>query len=265
MQYNIKLIKTFLICIILSFLLIHTWSNIALANKNYCPTVVIDAGHGGKDPGTVGQFSYEKDVTLAYAKLLKKVLERKKRYKVILTRIDDKYLTLQARIKKAQKLHSDIFISLHADAHDDYSMRGISVYTLSEKASDKEAARLASIENNVDYNFKNFRTEHHEVKETLFALLSRNTGNASAEFAHILVKMLGQKIQLLNNTHRFAGFKVLKGLSMPAVLIELGYLSNDEEELLLHTKNYQMIIVTTIEQALDMYFAKYFNHTNINK
>ncbi|AIL64845.1 N-acetylmuramoyl-L-alanine amidase AmiC precursor [Rickettsiales bacterium Ac37b] len=264
MEYNIKLIKSLFISIILSFILGNSKTTPVLASKNYRPIVVVDAGHGGKDPGAVGQFSYEKDVTLAYAKLLKRVLERKKRYKVVLTRSEDKYLPLQTRIKKAQQLRSDIFISLHADAHENYSMRGISVYTLSEKASDKEAARLASVENNVDYTFKNFKKEHREIKETLIALLSRNTGNASAEFAHLLVRMFGQKLPLLNNTHRFAGFRVLKGLDTPAVLIELGYLSNDEEELLLHTENYQMLIVGTIERALDKYFSKHFNPARIN-
>jgi N-acetylmuramoyl-L-alanine amidase len=225
------------------------------------PVIIIDAGHGGDDPGTIGSLLgvYEKEVTLQFAKYLKQNLEVDNKYRVHLIRDTDVYMSLSERVQKARKLKGDLFISLHADSNSDLTLRGVSIYTLSETASDREAAALAVQENKSDYikDSVQVKEEHDdEVTDILIDLVQRETKNLSAEFAEELVAEFKKNANVLKNTHRFAGFKVLKGVNVPAVLIELGYLSNSEEEKLLSSPIYRKKIIAGITKAIDIYFSK---------
>jgi len=218
--------------------------------------IVIDAGHGGVDPGAIGASGrYEKRVTLSAAKTLKAELEKTGRYKVVLTRNRDIFLRLSQRVNVARKYGADLFISLHADSHPNLKVSGTSVYTLSEKASDKEAARLARKENKADLIAGvDLSHEAPDVSNILLDLAQRETMNYSAKFAAKLVGNLKKRVTLLRNTHRFAGFAVLKAPDVPSVLIELGYMSNPGDERRLFDKNYVKKMMGGIRLAIDDYF-----------
>lgn len=222
------------------------------------PMIVIDAGHGGRDPGaTGGKGTYEKHVTLAYAKALADALRRTGRYQVSLTRDDDTYIMLRERLAMGRRAKGDIFISVHADSAENSSTRGLSVYTLSENASDAEAAALAARENKVDIIYgMNLSTENKDVTEILIDLAQRETKNKSTKLADIIVEAVGKKVKLLPNTHRYAGFAVLKAPDVPSVLIELGFLSNRKDEALITSSNYRALVVESLVQGIDNYFAR---------
>jgi N-acetylmuramoyl-L-alanine amidase len=223
------------------------------------PTIILDPGHGGEDPGAigVGLGVFEKHITLTYALALKKQLEATGAYKVMLTRESDFYVPLGARVEKARKLGGDLFISLHADSHPQPEMCGLSVYTLSEQASDKEAEALALRESKEDIiTGVNLANASQEVTNVLIDLMQRETKNISADCAEEIVFSLSRQVRVVKNTHRFAGFKVLKGIDMPAVLIELGYLSNREEEKALSSQAYRKKIVDSVSKAIDNHFSK---------
>ncbi|MEM7173455.1 MAG: N-acetylmuramoyl-L-alanine amidase [Pseudomonadota bacterium] len=220
------------------------------------PLVVIDAGHGGVDPGAIGvSGTHEKDLTLAYALALKQAMEATGRYRVAMTREQDQFLKLRDRVQVAQKSEADLFISLHANSHRSRGVQGASVYTLSEKASDAEAAKLAAAENEADLLAGiDFGQQPDDVREILFDLAQRETMNLSKRFADTLVTEIGKKTKLLRNTHRFAGFVVLKSPTVPSVLLEIGYMSNPEEERLLKTEKHRNKIINSAVQAIDNYF-----------
>jgi len=219
--------------------------------------VVLDAGHGGRDPGATGvKGTQEKRVTLAYAHALADALQRTGRYEVRLTREDDTYVMLRERLAIGRRMKGDIFISLHADSAENRKTRGLSVYTLSETASDKEAAALAARENKVDIIYgMNLSHENRDVTEILIDLAQRETKNKSTKLADILVEVVGRRVQLLPNTHRYAGFAVLKAPDVPSVLIELGFLSNPKDEALITSSNYRQQVVDSLVQGIDNYFA----------
>lgn len=218
--------------------------------------VAIDAGHGGVDPGTIGASgAYEKDVVLNAARVLKRELERSGRYQVLLTRDRDVFLPLRERIAVARRGNADIFLSLHADSIPSSNLRGASVYTLSETASDKEAELLASNENKSDIIAGiNFQAETPEVTSILIDLAQRETMNHSARFAGILVRELGAEVTMLRTAHRFAGFAVLKAPDVPSVLVELGYLSNRQDEKLLMSDGHLQKVARSLRRSLDRYF-----------
>lgn len=220
------------------------------------PVVVVDPGHGGVDPGAIGVSGiYEKTLTLQVARQLKQVLERTGRYQVVLTREKDIFVPLRDRVAKARAAGADLFLSLHADAIADPSVAGLSVYTLSEKASDKEAAALADKENKVDLIAGlDLSHESPEVTNILIDLAQRETMNLSAGFASDMVDEIARVTKLLRNTHRFAGFAVLKAPDVPSVLIELGYLSNQREEQLLRTPEYRAKLTDALARSVDRYF-----------
>jgi N-acetylmuramoyl-L-alanine amidase len=220
------------------------------------PVVVIDAGHGGVDPGAIGGSGvYEKEITLAMAIELKKQLEKTGRYQVVLTRDSDVFVRLRDRIEVARAAGADLFVSLHADAHTTSDLRGASVYTLSEKASDAEAAALATKENKSDVIAGiDLSNENEVVTNILIDLAQRETKNLSARFAALLVDELKRDTPLLRNTHRFAGFAVLKAPDVPSVLIELGYLSSDEDEAQLRSAKHRAKLGTAIVRAVDGFF-----------
>jgi N-acetylmuramoyl-L-alanine amidase len=221
-------------------------------------TVVIDAGHGGQDPGTIGPNKiFEKHITLIMAQEIKRQVEKNGRYRAVLTREKDEFMRLRQRFARAREVNADLFISLHADSHPNKKVRGLSVYTLSDQASDKEAAVLASKENKADViaGF-DFKDESLEVANILIDLTQSNTMNLSVNFAEDILESVAKDQKLSQNTHRFADFAVLKAPDVPSVLIELGYLSNpiDSERLL--QKKYQKAFASDIVRAIDRYFQK---------
>ena len=199
----------------------------------------------------------EKDITLRTARTLKRRLERSGRYKVILTRDRDVFIRLRDRIAIARRHDADLFISLHADSIRRAGIRGLSVYTLSEKASDKEAAELADKENKADLIAGvDLSAETPEVTDILIDLAQRETMNESVRFAAELVQELRRVTTLLRRTHRFAGFAVLKAPDIPSVLIEMGFLSNRQDERALRREGYRARIADSVAQAIDRYFER---------
>lgn len=225
------------------------------------PIIVIDAGHGGKDPGTAGiSGGREKDITLSYALALRKELLRTGRYDVVLTRETDVFILLYERVKIGQRAKGSVFISIHADsAPGSKTARGISIYTLSETASDEEAAALATQENQSDIiDGLDLGAEvDKDVANILIDLAQRETKNKSAKLADNMVSHFAeQNIRLLPNTHRYAGFRVLKAPDVPSVLIETGFLSNPEEEALVKSDAYRQKVIRAVIYGLDAFFEK---------
>jgi len=221
------------------------------------PMIVIDAGHGGVDPGALGNGVMEKNITLSVALALKKELLASGRYRVMLTRDSDIYIPLRDRFKIARDNSADLFISLHADSHNDPFMRGASVYTLSETASDAEAADLANQENKSDIIAGvDLSKQSGMVTDILIDLAQRDTINQSNTFATSLVTELKDDTLMLEHSpHRSAGFAVLKAPDVPSVLIEMGYVSSDKDEALLTNKQHQGRLAKAIHRAIDDFFA----------
>ncbi len=225
------------------------------------PTIVIDPGHGGVDPGAIGVSGvYEKRTTLSFAKQLKQQLDQSGRYKVVLTRTRDVFVKLRDRVNFARRKGGDLFISVHADSIRDKSFRGSGVYTLSEKSSDKEAAALATKENKSDV-IAGIDLDHHdnEVASILIDLTQRETMNYAASFAESLVLRLREEGRMRRKPHRYAGFLVLKAPDIPSVLVEIGYLSNRKEEQMLRSAKKRQSIVRAIANAANDYFDKHPN------
>jgi N-acetylmuramoyl-L-alanine amidase len=221
------------------------------------PTVVIDAGHGGVDPGAIGvSGTYEKDLVLNYARHLAERLRAAGKYRVVMTRDRDVFLRLRDRVRLAQDAGGDLFISMHANTHSSRRIRGASVYTLSETSSDKEAAQLAAKENKADLIAGvDLNGQNEVVSQILIDLAQRETMNASKHFANILVNELGERVKLLNNTHRFAGFAVLKSPNVPSVLVEIGYMTNRTEEQQLKSRAHRAKVNAAVLEAVDDFFA----------
>ena len=226
--------------------------------SNEMITIIIDSGHGGADPGTIGRSGvYEKHITLAMARELAKQLKAQGRFNVVMTRNRDIFIPLRKRVKMARDADADLFISLHADAVKNHKISGPSVYTLSERASDKEAAALAEKENKSDLIAgMDLSHESEEVANILIDLAQRESMNQSARFATQLVSDLKRKTRLLRNTHRFAGFAVLKAPDIPSVLIEMGFLSNRNDERKLQTRDYRKKFASGIVAAINTYFSR---------
>lgn len=220
--------------------------------------VVIDAGHGGVDPGAVRGKTYEKYITFAIASEVARLLEASGRYHVVLTRNRDVFLELRERIEVARENEADIFVSLHADTHPKTATRGASVYTLSETASDREAAALAAKENRVDVIAGVDLTGHSPaVANLLIELRQRQTMNESAVFANMLIRQFEENgVRMLTDTHRFAGFAVLKSPDVPSVLVELGYLSNRYDRDMLQTPKFRRDVAAAILSGIDEYFRR---------
>jgi N-acetylmuramoyl-L-alanine amidase len=221
--------------------------------------VVLDAGHGGVDPGALGNNgTHEKEITLAMAREVRRQLEASGRYRVVMTRDEDMFVQLRERVAKARAVNADLFLSIHADSIGSSQTRGASIYTLSETASDAEAAALAARENRADIIAGvDLSAENKDVASILIDLAQRETMNRSAALAHNLVAELGREIQLLpSRPHRFAGFAVLKAPDVPSALIELGYLSNRQDESLLNRPQHRTKIAGAIVRAIDHHFGR---------
>ncbi len=223
------------------------------------PLIVIDAGHGGKDPGAVGAHkTLEKHITMAYARDLQNALLRTGDYNVALTRHDDDYVYLHERVRMARAAGGDVFISIHADsAAEDYA-KGLSVYTVSEKSSDAEAAKLARQENAADeIGGIEFADNNPEIADILIDLASRQTRIKSTRLAEIIAQEAKKvDIHLLKNPNRFAGFRVLKAPDVPSVLVEIGFLSNIEDEALLQRPEHRAKVSKMLVRAVDTFMVE---------
>ncbi len=223
------------------------------------PLVVIDAGHGGHDPGAINPRSgkLEKDVTLAIAKSIRAELVKTGRVRVALTRDTDSFIVLQNRFGIARKMKADLFISIHADSAESAEANGATVYTLSEVASDREAQRLASRENKADIiNGINLGGADANVSSILIDLTQRETMNVSADFAKLLLREAGPNMRLRANSHKFASFIVLKAPDTPSVLFETGYISNDRDMNFLTSASGQQSIGRSVASAIQVHFAR---------
>ena len=214
--------------------------------------IVIDAGHGGQDPGAHGAAAFEKDINLAAAKGLKARLERTGRYKVVLTRESDVYVPLESRVRVAQRADADLFISLHSDSGPEPGVRGASVYTLSDKAT-RRSSQFVSRE---DWFMKASLAGDRGVSDILLDLTQRATRNRSGAFAQMLVTNIEGKAPMLRRSHRDAGFMVLLAPDVPAVLLEMGFVSNPDDEQLLADPVRRTALMNAVGDAIDDYFGE---------
>jgi N-acetylmuramoyl-L-alanine amidase len=215
--------------------------------------IALDPGHGGIDPGALGVNGVqEKSVVITVARELQAQLQAGGRYRVMLTRAADTYVALRERVAKAEHVKAELFLSIHADSHPDRDVRGASIYTLSEEASDREAAALAQRENGGPLTAQGSTA----VARTLVAMAQRGTGNDSRKFADTVVSTFAKSgVRLLPRTHREAGFAVLTSPDIPAALVELGYLSNPQDSKLLTVRQHQMALARALRASIDAHFA----------
>jgi len=217
-------------------------------------TVVVDAGHGGIDSGALGiSGTLEKDVTLAFAKAFAEAL-RAKNIRVLLTRDGDEFLRLSERVEFGREHNADLFVSVHADSISIKSIRGATVYTLSDRASDRMAEALAEHENEADEVAGITLSEEPDgVADILIDLTRRETQVFSIGLADKIIAAFDGDIRLINNPHRYAGFRVLKAPDVPSVLVELGYLSNPEDEKLLNDPEWREKVAGLLTQSVIKY------------
>ena len=223
------------------------------------PLVVIDAGHGGHDPGAISPHGnrQEKNATLAISRAIRDRLVASGRVRVALTREDDRFLVLRERYEIARRLGAELFISVHVDSAANHEAHGATVYTLSEVASDRESARLASRENSSDViNGVDLGGEGQDVRSILIDLTQRETMNISARFANLLHREAGPGVPFRATAHRFAGFAVLKAPDTPSVLLETGFLTNEEDADRVFSRAGQQRMAVGIATAIETHFAR---------
>jgi N-acetylmuramoyl-L-alanine amidase len=230
----------------------------ALPTARGRPIVVIDAGHGGRDPGarSVSGEAVEKDLTLDLARQLRDQLVKRGRVRVAMTREDDRYLTLDDRAAVPRRLNAALFVSLHMDSAPNPLARGASVYSLSDVASDAEAARFAALENRGAVSSR--RTD--AVGAILSDLTIRTQMSASADLAQRLVMKAAGGFALRPEPHRFASFHVLRRAEAPAVLFEAGYISNIDDEALLRSPEHRSAIALALAKAIEADIAARAHH-----
>jgi N-acetylmuramoyl-L-alanine amidase len=220
------------------------------------PLVMLDPGHGGKDPGAIGiSGTYEKQVSLATAFELRRQLEASGHYRVALTRLHDAFVPLEERVAKAQEHGAALFVSMHADALSDHAVRGASVYTLANRASDAQTAALAQRENSAD---RFGPTDWHaspEVARILASLVREETRIGSGKLARTMVGNLDLDLPMLPNPERHAGFVVLKAADIPSVLVEMGFMSNPADEAQLRRPQHRVLVASAMKRAVDAYFT----------
>ncbi|VAV96116.1 N-acetylmuramoyl-L-alanine amidase, partial [hydrothermal vent metagenome] len=223
------------------------------------PLVVIDAGHGGHDPGAISPHGRqrEKNVTLGIARAIRDRLVSSGRVRVALTRDSDKFLVLEERFGIARRMNADLFISIHADAAGSQDASGATVYTLSEVASDREASKLAARENKANIiNGVNLGGANRDVSSILIDLTQRETMNVSADFAKLLHREGSREINFRRIPHKFASFVVLKAPDTPSVLFEAGYLTNRQDVNFLSSRSGQTKVAEGVSSAIEIHFAR---------
>ena len=215
------------------------------------PIVLIDPGHGGRDPGATGVSgtSREKDLALAMSRELADLLEQRGRVRVAMTREDDKYLSLDQRAGIARRLQAGLFLSIHMDSAPNPLAKGATIYSLSDVASSAEAARFAQVENDSGEALSS------EADDSVRALLAdvalREQMEASAGLAERLLRRAAGRVELRPRPHQFAAFHVLRRAETPAVLIEAGYISNADDEAMLLTKGGRAPLILALAQAIE--------------
>ncbi len=226
-------------------------------NKPGRKIIVLDPGHGGIDPGAMSPHgTREKDVVLAFAMSLRKALVSTGKYDVVLTRDDDRFISLKQRVEVARRVNADLFLAIHADTVRGRDARGTTIYTLSDTASDAEAGELAKKENRADIiGGLDLETENKEITDILIDLAQRESKNHAVFFSKKAVAQLKPLTLMTGKPMRSAGFMVLKAPDVPSVLIELGYLSSNLDEKLLTSDAWQNKIAHAFAAAVDGYFA----------
>jgi N-acetylmuramoyl-L-alanine amidase len=229
------------------------------------PLVVLDPGHGGKDPGAIGvSGTYEKYVAFATAEELASQLMRSGRYRVALTRQTDDFIPLDDRVSIAQAKGAHLFMSIHADALTNHAVRGASVYTLASSASDAQSAALAERENAADrYGGADVRGISPRVAQILASLVQHETRLGSARLQQNAVANLGPDVLLLENPARHAAFAVLKAVDIPSVLVEMGFMSNRTDEAALREPAHRATVALALHRAIDAYFTSENHLTHI--
>src|SRR5436190_7918510 len=232
----------------------------AKRNNDGRPLIVIDPGHGGPDTGTVAASGeMEKTIVLEFAQALSEKLEKTGKYRVTMTRTDDRFVPLGERVRMARSQGAALFVSIHADAlasRNEADVRGATVYTVSDTASDDEAARLAEHENKADaIAGVDLSSEPEEVADILIDLTQRETKNFSAHFARAVIGELRNAAKLHKHPLKSAGFKVLKAPDVPSVLIELGYVSNKQDLKLMTSDTWRARTSDALAQAVTTYFS----------
>ena len=223
------------------------------------PLIVIDPGHGGIDNGTQASGESEKNLVLGFALTLRDRIEKSSKYRVVMTRTDDTFIPLDDRVKIARNQSAALFVSIHADALPKHEgdAEGATIYTLSDKASDKEAERLAETENRADaIGGVNLTQEPTEVADILIDLAQRETRTFSNRFAHLLAGEMKNSARMYKHPLKSAGFRVLKAPDVPSVLVELGYVSNKGDLEHLVSENWRSKAAGSMAQAIDTFFAK---------
>jgi N-acetylmuramoyl-L-alanine amidase len=223
------------------------------------PVIVLDPGHGGIDTGAIAPSGVEeKAVALAVATRLGEMLERTGRFRVVLTRADDRFVPLQERVRTARESRAALFISIHADSisRGEAQVRGAAVYTVSDRASDAEAARLAEKENRADLIAGiDLSEQSKDVANILLDLAHRETRNFSGMFARTLVGRMQEATRMHSYPLRSAGFTVLRAPDVPSVLLELGFLSNSEDVRLLTSEAWRERVAASMVEAVTAFFA----------
>jgi N-acetylmuramoyl-L-alanine amidase len=223
------------------------------------PVVVIDPGHGGPDSGTRSGDQTEKSLVLAFGLALREQLEKSGKYRVAMTRTDDTFIPLDDRVKFAHDQSAALFVSIHADylPHGEGDATGATIYTVSDKASDAEAEKLAESENRADaIGGVNLTQEPTEVADILIDLAQRETRTFSNRFAHILMGEMKTATRMHKHPLKSAGFRVLKAPDVPSVLVELGYVSNKSDLEHLVSDSWRQKTVASMAQAIDVFLAK---------
>jgi N-acetylmuramoyl-L-alanine amidase len=213
--------------------------------------IVLDPGHGGKDSGALGALSYEKTLTLAEALAVKARLERTGRYQVVMTRDSDVFIPLEQRVQIARQAGADLFLSLHADSGADPAVHGASVYTLSESGQQRVGYVLGR---NEWFLQQAAESDDHAVGQILLDLTQRTTRNRSAGFAQGLIERVGDRAALLPRSQRDAGYFVLLAPDVPAALLEMGFITNPNDEARLNDPDQRAALADKIAQAIDAYF-----------
>jgi N-acetylmuramoyl-L-alanine amidase len=223
------------------------------------PVIVLDPGHGGIDNGTRGLTGIlEKEVALAFANVLRDKLAKSGRYDIFLTRTDDSFVSLSNRVSFAQSHHAKLFVSIHANSFPMAAVRGTTIYTVSDKASDKMAEDIANSENQSDVlaGLDMTSGDSDQVKGILFDLTKRETRNFGVVFARNLVKELKNSGRMFKVPHQTASFVVLKAADVPSAMVELGFMSNAEDEKLLLSDEWRQKTAEAIASAIDGYFVE---------
>jgi N-acetylmuramoyl-L-alanine amidase len=220
------------------------------------PLIMLDPGHGGKDPGAIGVAgTYEKHISLAAGHDLRQRLEASGRYRVAMTRATDRFIPLEDRVAIAREHGAELFVSMHADSVTDHDVRGASVYTLATTASDRQTAALAISENSADrYGGPGLKGVSPEVARILASLVGRETRVDSAHLQQDMVENLADTIEMLPRPARHAAFAVLQSTEIPSVLVEMGFMSNYKDETALRQQSHRARITQSMANAVDAWY-----------